>query len=111
MDDVIHERRWIHLMNRTHHRSWGACRAVALRRRVAGEWRLPGYHFVKHHAETPDIGALINVSAARLLRRHITNGSQYRAEVGLNHQQRFVSWYCYRHFLLGKLCDSKVEHF
>ena len=48
------------------------------------EWRMPGYHFVKDDAETPDIGAFINLPAARLLRRHVTNGSQYGPEIGLN---------------------------
>src|SRR6266487_6349795 len=99
--DVTRERRWLFLKNRRHHLAW--C--------VAGEWHMPGYHFVKNYAETPDIGAFINVPAARLLGRHVTNGSQYRAEIGLNQQQCFVSRRRYRHFLLGKLCNPKVEHF
>src|SRR5438034_3664455 len=72
---------------------------------------MPSYHFVKHHAETPDIGALINVLSARLLRRHVTNGPQYSPEIGLHEQQCFVSWHGCWQFLLGELCNPKVEHF
>ena len=56
--EITRERRWLFLQNRGHHLHW--C--------VSGEWRLRGYHFVKHHAKTPDIGALINVLSACLLR-------------------------------------------
>src|SRR5438132_7685825 len=70
--EVIRERRWLLLKNRRHRFS----------RRVAGEWRMPRYHFVKDYAETPDIGALINRRAARLFRRHVTNRSQYRPQIG-----------------------------
>jgi hypothetical protein len=54
--DLIREWRWLFLENRRHHLSWG----------VAGEWRLPRYHFVKDHAEAPDIGAFINWRAGCL---------------------------------------------
>src|SRR5437868_620198 len=74
--DVTCQRRWLFLKDRRHHLSW--C--------VSGEWRMTGSHFIKHHAETPDIGPFINLRAARLLRRHITNRSQYRAEIGLNQE-------------------------
>src|SRR6266480_3526536 len=72
---------------------------------------MAGYHFVKHHAETPDIGALINVLSARLLRRHVTKGPQYSPKIGLHQQQRFVSRHGCWQFLLGELCNPKVEHF
>ena len=72
---------------------------------------MSGYHFVKDYTETPDIGALINRRAARLFRRHITNGSQYRSQVCLNQQERFVCRYRHRHFLFGELCNPEVEHF
>src|SRR6266550_212340 len=49
---------------------------------------MPRYHFVKDYAETPDIGALINRRAARLFRRHVTNGSQYRPQIGLSECHR-----------------------
>src|SRR5438876_1105139 len=71
---------------------------------------MAGYHFVKHHAETPDISALINMLSARLLRRHVTNGPQYSPKVGLHQQQRFVSRHGCWQFLLGELCNPKVEH-
>src|SRR6266481_14414 len=74
--DIIRERRRLFLENRRHHLSW--C--------VTGEWRMTGSHFIKHHAETPDIGGFINVRAARLFRRHVTNGSEYGPEIGLNQQ-------------------------
>ena len=63
--DVSRELWWLFLKNRGHNFSW--C--------VAGEWRMPGYHFVKNHAETPNIGAFINLRAEGLLGRHITDGS------------------------------------
>src|SRR5439155_5506780 len=72
--DVTGERRWFHLKNRRHRFSW----------RFAGEWRMPRYHFVKDCAETPDIGALIDRRAVRLLRRHVTSSSQNRPQIGLN---------------------------
>src|SRR5437773_11213607 len=77
--EVIRERRWLLFKNRRHRFSW----------RVAGEWRMPRYHFVKDYAETPDIGAFINLRAARLFRRHITNGSQYRPQIGPSECHRF----------------------
>ena len=55
---ITRERRWLHLKNRRHHFSW--C--------VAGEWRMPRYHFVKDYAQTPDIRGFINRHAARLFR-------------------------------------------
>src|SRR5262249_6198842 len=48
--DKFRERQWLRFKNRRHHLSW----------RVAGEWHMPSYHFIKDHAQTPDIGALIN---------------------------------------------------
>src|SRR5438477_8399305 len=72
---------------------------------------MPAYHFVKHHAKTPDIGSFINVPAARLLGRHITNSPEYGPEIRLNQQQRFVSWHRRRQFLLRELCNPEVEHF
>src|SRR5439155_5335084 len=64
--EATRERRWLPLKNRRHHLFW--C--------VASERRMPGYHFVKNYAETPDIGAFMNLRAERLLRRHVTYGSQ-----------------------------------
>src|SRR5207248_135981 len=91
--EVIRERLWLLLKNRRHRFS----------RRVAGERRMPRYHFVKDYAETPDIGALINRRAVRLFRRHVTNRSQYRPQIGLNQQKRLVCRYCYRHLLFRQL--------
>src|SRR6266542_631701 len=99
--DVTGERRWFHFKNRRHRFSW----------RFASEWRMRRYHFVKDCAETPDIGALINRRAVRLFRRHVTNGSRYRPQVGLNQQYRFVCRYRHRHFLFGQLCNPEIEHF
>src|SRR6266536_6135719 len=81
LPDGTCERRWFHLKNRRHRLSW----------RFAGERRMPRYHFVKDHAETPDIGTLINRRAVRLFRRHVTNGSQYRSEIGLSECHRSCS--------------------
>src|SRR5438067_10313595 len=73
---------------------------------------MPRYHFIKHHAETPNIGALINLRAARLFRRHVTNGSEYRTQTGVSECHRSCP---VRRSLgeggFGKLCNAKVEHF
>src|SRR5437667_1366231 len=72
---------------------------------------MPSHHFVKDSSETPDIGSLIDRRTPRLFRRHVRNGSEYRAQVGLNQQERFVfrqGCWC---FLFRKLCNPKVEHF
>ena len=74
LPDITRERRWFFFKDRRHDFSWG----------IADEWRMPRYHFVKDYAEAPDIGTFINRRAARLLGRHITNGSQHRSKIGLN---------------------------
>src|SRR4029453_741654 len=101
LPDVTCKSRRLLLKNRSHHLLW--C--------IASEWRMPCHQFVKDYAKTPDIGTLINLLSARLLGRHLTNRSQYGPEIGLNQQQRFVSWHRCRHFLFRKLCNAKVEHF
>src|SRR4029077_12250728 len=72
---------------------------------------MPGYHFVKDYAETPDIGSLIDRRTARLFRRHVTNGSQDRAQVGLGQCHRSSP---VRRSLdeggFGKFCNPEVEH-
>src|SRR5882724_6037889 len=73
---------------------------------------MPGYHFVKNHAETPDISSFIHLRTGRLLRRHVTNSSEYRPQVGISECDRF----CPVRRSLGeggfsKLCNPKVEHF
>src|SRR5262249_11980795 len=75
------------------------------------EWHLSRYHFVKHHAETPDVSGFFNRRAERLLRRHVTYSPKYEPEIGLNQQQRFVSWHGCWQLLFGKFCNSEVEHF
>src|SRR5206468_386271 len=82
--EIFRERQRLRLKNRRHHLLW--C--------VASEWRTARYHFVKDYAETPDIGAFINLRAVRLLGRHVTNGSHDRPQIGLNQRQRFVSRRC-----------------
>src|SRR5437868_4679151 len=72
---------------------------------------MAGYHFIKHHAETPDVCPLINRRTACLFRRHVRNSSEYRAHVGLNQHERFVFRHRYWYFLFGKLCNPEVEHF
>src|SRR5262249_45405962 len=99
--DIARERWWLLLKNRRHHFCW--C--------VTAEWRMARYHFVEDYAETPDVGAFINRRAASLLARHVTSSSQYRAQVGLNQQECFIFRRRCRQFLLGKLCNSKIEHF
>ena len=100
--DVTREERWFLLKNRSHYPSW----------RFAGEWRMPRYHFVKDYAETPDIGTLINRDAARLFRRHVTNGSQYRPKICRSECHRSCP---VRRSLgkggFGELCNPEVEHF
>ena len=43
---------------------------------VPGEGRPAGTHLVKHNAEREEIGAGIELSAKRLLRRHVCGRSQ-----------------------------------
>jgi hypothetical protein len=45
---------------------------------VSPERKPPGEHFVEHDAERPDIGALVQIAAASLLRRHVGDGAQRR---------------------------------
>ena len=77
--EITRERRRLFIKNRRHHLLWPrlqrpaciACiagRCSTAGRCVTGEWRMPGYHFIKHHPETPDVGPFINLLAARLLR-------------------------------------------
>src|SRR6266550_5180726 len=73
---------------------------------------MPRYHFVKDYAETPDIGAFINRRAARLFRRHVMSGSQYRPQIGLSECHRS----CPVRRSLGEggfrqLRNPEVEHF
>ena len=51
-------------------RSRGIGHIVALERALAGE------HLVEHHAECPDVTALVGRLALRLLRRHIGRGAE-----------------------------------
>ena len=100
--DVTRERRWLRLQDRIHHLLW----YIAIKR------HMPRHHLIKHHAQTPDIGALINRRAERLFRRHVTGASQYRPQIGLSECHRFCP---VRRSLgeggFGKLCNPKVEHF
>src|SRR5438132_12372442 len=100
--EVIRERRWFLLKNRSHYLYW--C--------FTGEWRMPRYHFVKNYAETPNIGAFINWRAVRLFRRHVTNCSQHRSEIGLSECHRSCS---VRRSLgeggFRQLRNPEVEHF
>src|SRR5439155_8730233 len=100
--DVTGERQWFFLKNRRHDFSW--C--------VARERLMPGHHFVKDYAQTPDVGSFINRRAARLFRRHVTNGSQYRPRIGLSECHRSCP---VRRSLgeggFGKLCNPEIEHF
>src|SRR5439155_16560604 len=84
---------------------------------------MAGYHFVKNHTETPDIGTFINWRAVRLLGRHITNGSEYGPKIRRSKCHRSCpvrrsrplrrsgceGWIGEDGF--GKLRDPKVEHF
>ena len=43
--------------------------------RRAFEWHAPRNHFVKHDADAPNIGARIDLFAARLFGRHVIHGA------------------------------------
>src|SRR4029077_11522662 len=75
--DVTAERRRLLCEDRCYHFCW--C--------VACKWCSPCDQFVKHHANTPDIAALINPATCgtRLFWRHITDGPKHRPQVGFNH--------------------------
>ena len=49
---------------------------------IAGEGFLPGGHFIEHHAEGKQVGAGIELFAARLLRRHVNRGAGNHAHRG-----------------------------
>ena len=68
-------------------RAWRGGRAIQNgiennRRGIAVERRLARGHFVEHRAEAEEIGARIEVLAARLFRRHVGNGADSRAGTG-----------------------------
>ena len=48
---------------------------------VAGKRGPPGQHFVEHAAERPDVGALVDGLAARLLGAHVGGGAEDHARV------------------------------
>src|SRR5438034_3679221 len=99
---ITRKRRRLVLPNRSHDLSW--C--------VAREWLMPGHHFVKDYAETPNIGPFIDRRATRLLRRHVRNGSEYRPQIGLSECHRSCP---VRRSLgeggFGKLCNPEIENF
>jgi hypothetical protein len=61
-------------------------------------------HLVQHTAERPDVGALVDAQAPRLLRAHVRGGADHRA--GVCHRQRLRV----RHLLARDACDSEIEH-
>src|SRR3954452_659006 len=82
---------------------------------------MPGCHFVENHTETPNIRASINLRAASLLGRHVTSGSQYRAQISPSKCYRscpvrrspesfrgWEGWIGDGGF--GKFCNAKIEH-
>ena len=42
-----------------------------------------GRHFVQHHAEREEVGARVDLLAARLLRRHIGDGADSGSRAGV----------------------------
>lgn len=50
--------------------------AGTLKRRSARQ------HFVKQHAQRPDVGAVVDIRVFGLLRRHVGNGSHGRVGLG-----------------------------
>src|SRR6185369_659140 len=51
-------------------------------RRFSFERRTATQHFIKHDAETPNIGSLVYFRFAQLFGRHVFDGSHYRARLG-----------------------------
>jgi hypothetical protein len=49
---------------------------AALDQGAAGEWALPGEHFVQDGPEAEDVRSSVDALSADLLRRHVRRGSQ-----------------------------------
>ncbi len=52
------------------------------RGRIPFEGTNPGEHLVQHRAKTENVGPAIDQPAAHLFRRHVSGGSQHRADLG-----------------------------
>ena len=52
------------------------------------EWHLSGDHFVEHHTDAPNIGALIDSLAHRLLGRHVTDSSHHEPGFSVDQDSR-----------------------
>src|SRR6516164_2328043 len=67
------------------------------RRCLLAECWPPGHHLVENHAERKDVATSIGGSAAHLLRRHVTHGSQHMPRVGyLLHRRGRAAFACDR---------------
>ena len=68
-----------------------------------------GQHFVKNHAQTPDVCACIKRQPASLFRRHVSGGPHHHACVGIHEKHcgngSRRSCFC----CLSKFCQTKVD--
>src|SRR5437868_14835946 len=80
-------------------------------RRLTFERQVPGDHFVKHDADTPDVCARVHLFAARLFARHVIDRAHYDARARLHAPGDFaLGDLIERSRALSDFCSSQVQH-
>ena len=87
-------------------------RRERVRNRLAGKKTLAREHFEQHHAERPDVGALVHRLPPRLLRRHVGGGSEEESRRRRSRRHRRRLRYVRRSRLVSRvrLREAEIEH-